>query len=170
MDVVCGWVLWKGQEHPQGCSPCQALIRGAVKSPLFVQAPVISCTSWRLQPSSHTVQAQGQGCVCLVFTILHTHKRQGLTNNTQKKREAGSLGRALEPTPPGTPPIISLIAWGRLLNQLNFASLIGPVTASWLVSEEGKRCIYSPWAAHGRCSVSGSCQLGVISLESSPVH
>lgn len=43
-------------------------------------------------------------------------------------------------------------------------------TANWLVSEEGKRCIYSTWAAQGRCSVSGSCHLGVISQESSPVH
>ena len=103
MDVVCGWVLWKAQEHPQGCSPCQALIRGAVTSPLFVQAPVISCTSWRLQHSSRTLQAQGQGCVCLVCTILHTHKRQGLTNNTEKKREAGRVWEGLWSQPTRSP-------------------------------------------------------------------
>lgn len=97
--------------------------RDSEESPLFVQAPVSSSTSWRLRPSCRTGQTQGQGCVCFVI-ILHTRTPQALTNSKKKGGSRQSLERALEPNLPGIPPIISLVAWGRLLKQLNFDRLI----------------------------------------------
>ena len=120
--MVCGWVLWEGRARAQGYSPCQALIRGAVERVHFLCRPVGSSTSWRLRPSCRTGQAQGQGCVYCF--ILHTCTQQALTNSKKKGGSRLSLERALEPTLPGLTPIISLVAWGRLLKQLNFDRLI----------------------------------------------
>lgn len=122
-----GYGVWMGPVG--GTGTCTGLLpvsgsdqSGSGESPLFVRAPVGSSTSWRLRPSCRTGWAQGQGCVYCF--ILHTRRQQALTNSKKKGGSRQSLERALEPTLPGLTPIISLVAWGRLLKQLNFDRLI----------------------------------------------
>ena len=60
---------------------------------------------------------------------------RGSPTTLRRKGKQAESGKGFGANPPGAPPIVSLVAWGRLLNQLNFASLIGPVTgqAGWSV-------------------------------------
>lgn len=125
MDMVCGWVLWKAREHPRGCSPCQVLIRGAVKRVHFL-CRLLSAPPpvGGFDPLAALDRHRARVVSYFVCIILHTRTPQALTNSKKKGGSRQSLERALEPNLPGVPPIISLVAWGRLLKQLNFDCLI----------------------------------------------
>ena len=127
MDVVCGWMPWEGgggggrlPGRPPGSG---SDLRGGEERSLFVPGPVGFSAGWGFSPLL-PLHRRGRGWVCLV---RHQPAHRLAAGAPQQEGELGErsgagsgkrFGANSAKVPNVAPPVISLVAWGKLLNQL----------------------------------------------------
>ena len=149
--MVCGWVLWKGREHPWGCSPCQVLIRGTVKRVHFL-CRLLSAPAPVGGFDPLDALDRHRASVVSVSSSSCTPARHRLSPTIRRKGEAGRVWKGLwSQIYRESRPLLALWPGAGCLSNWTLTTSFDRAcdTANWLGSEEGKRRIYSTWAVQG---------------------